>query len=164
MFRTRDLKDWISHNIHDAEKFLAFMRRPAENPSQIKGHVRILKYISSLTYLTEDNLKNLSALGRDCATDAEIQDFGNSIIDIGRRESAFYKDLCAREASISDANTDLLYARKAVDEGMARRQLMLASQPIQSEPQLLGSVISVERPINKECACNWRGDQTHHPR
>ena len=103
------------------------MKRPAENPSQIKGHVRILKEISSLTYLTEDIFKNLSALGKDCATDAEIQDFGNSIIDIGRRASAFYKDLCAREASISDANTDLQYARKAVHEGMARRQLMLAS-------------------------------------
>ena len=122
MFRTRALKDWISHNIHDTEKLLAIMRRPAKNPSQIKGHVEVLKTISGLTYLVEDNLMDLSALGRDCATDAEIQDFGNSIIDIGRRASAFYKDLCTREASISNANTELLYARKAAHEGKEYRK------------------------------------------
>ena len=111
-----------------AERLLPFMRRPAENLFQIEQHVRLLENINSLTYLVEDNLADLSVLGRVYANDAELQDFGNSIIDIGCKASAFYKDLCAREASISNANTDLLYARKAVHEGMEyRRQLLLAS-------------------------------------
>ena len=59
--------------------------------------------MSGLTYLVDDNLMDLSALGRDYANDAELQDIGNSIIDIGRRTSAFYKDLCAKEVSIFNA-------------------------------------------------------------
>ena len=163
MFHTRDLKDWISRNIHNAERLLAIMRRPTDNPYQIKQHVRLLETISGLTYSVEDNLFDLSALGRDYANDAELQDFGNSIIDIGRRASAFYKDLCAREASISNANTDLLYARKAVHEGMERRQLMLASQPIQSEPQLLDGRSEPPPDTNSDVPSTDVEDNTDQP-
>ena len=45
-------------------------------------------------------------LGRDYATDAELKDFGDSIIDIGRRTSAFYKDLYARDTFTSNTNSD----------------------------------------------------------
>ena len=123
MFRP-DFEAWISSNIHIAEDLLADMIATAQNPSQINLHVEHLKNMSGLTYLVENDLMELgygielSLLERDHDNNAELKDLGNSIINVGRRASTFYKDLCAREASISNANPDLLYARKAAHEGM----------------------------------------------
>ena len=136
MFDTRYVKKCISYNIHTAEDVLAGIMATPQNPTQINLHIRHLKYMSGLTYLVEEDLMKLSALGRDHAIDTELKDFGDSIIDIGRRASAFYKDLCAREASISKANTNLLYARKAAHKGTEyRRQAALHLGQAQDEQQ-----------------------------
>ena len=57
--------------------------------------------MSDLTYKVDSDLTDINhpSAGRDHVNDAELKDFSNSIIDIGRKTSAFYKDLCTREAS-----------------------------------------------------------------
>ena len=85
MFDTRRLKDGIRSSILAAEDLLAKMM----TTTKIKQHVRHLHRMGDLTYKVEDNLMDMFVLGRDYATDAELKDFGDSIIDIGRRTSAF---------------------------------------------------------------------------
>ena len=51
-----------------------------------------------------------------------LKDFGTSIIDIGHRASAIFKDLCTREDSISRAHLNLIYASKAAREGKELRR------------------------------------------
>ena len=157
MFRP-DFEAWISSNIHIAEDLLADMIATAQNPSQINLHVEHLKNMSGLTYLVENDLMELSVLERDHANDAELKDFGNSIIDIGRRASTFYKDLCAREASISNANTDLLHARKAAHEGMEyRRQAALHLGQAQDAPQLQSG-----RKYHQQAVLSYLPDPSQH--
>ena len=63
-----------------------------------------------LTYKVDNDLLDINCEGREYVNDEELQGLGNSILDIGRRTSEFYKDLCAKEISIFDANSSLLRA------------------------------------------------------
>ena len=75
-----------------------------------------------LTYEVAIDLLDIEPTCRDHINDAELKDFSTSMIDIGRRASAIYKDLCTKEASIASANLELLYARKAPHEGKDYRK------------------------------------------
>ena len=90
--------------------------------AKTKQHVKHLQKMCHLTYKVDNDLLDINCEGRDHVNDEELQDFGNSIIDIGRRTSAFYKDLCAKEVSIFNANTNLLYARQRAHEGKEFRR------------------------------------------
>ena len=82
--------------------------------------------MSDLTHKVEDDLMDMFVLGRDYATDAELKDFGDSIINIGRRTSALYKDLCARKVFTSNTNKDcwrLTDAKRDAQESMEFRRL-----------------------------------------
>ena len=89
MFDTRCLKDRVRSSILAAEDLLAKMMTTAK----IKQHIRHLHRMSDLTHKVEDDLMDMFVLGGDYATDAELKDFGDSIIHIGRRTSALYKGL-----------------------------------------------------------------------
>ena len=118
MPNARRLKYGIRSSVLTAEKLLATMMATAKT----KQHVRHLNKICHLTYKVDNDLLDINCEGTDHVNDEELQDFGNSIIDIGRRSSAFYKDLFDKEVSIFNANTNLLYARQRAHEGKEFRR------------------------------------------
>ena len=103
MLDVKSLKDRIRSNIHTAEDLLATMMTPAQGPSQITLQVEYLKRMSGLTYKVNNGLLDIDPVCRDHINDAELKDFSTSMINIGRRASTIYKDLCTREASIARA-------------------------------------------------------------
>ena len=120
MFRTRDLKQWISRNIHTAEDLLATMMTTTQNPftrcylspSQITLHVGYLKMMSGLTYKVGrgSDLLDINHAGTAHINDTELKYYGSSMIAIGYRVSETYKYLCTRKTSIASATLGLLYA------------------------------------------------------
>ena len=79
----RRLRDGIRSSVLTAEKLLATMMATAKT----KQHVRHLQKMCRLTYKVDSDLLDINCEGRDYVNDEELQDLGNSIIDIGSRTS-----------------------------------------------------------------------------
>ena len=109
----RRLRDGIRSSVLTAEKLLATMMATAKT----KQHVRHLQKMCHLTYKVDNDLLDINCEGREYLNDEKLQDLGNSIVDIGRRTSEFYNNLCAKEVSIFDANTSLLRATQCAHRG-----------------------------------------------
>ena len=122
MSNIRNLKDRIRSSIHTAEDILATMMTSTQSPSQITLHIGYIKRMSSLTYKVNSDLMDIDQTGRDHINDTDLKNYGNSIIDIGRRASALYKDICTKEESINSAHIGMLYARQAAHEGKDHRR------------------------------------------
>ena len=89
MSDTGCLKDRAHSSILAAENLLAKMT----TTTKIKQHIKHLHRMSELTHKVEDDLIGMIILGGEYATNEELKALGDSIIDIGRRTSALYKDL-----------------------------------------------------------------------
>ena len=110
MSNIRNLKDRIRNSIQAAEDTLETMKTSA----QIPLHVSYIKRMSRLTYKVNSDLMDIDQTGNDHINDTDLKNYGTSIIDIGRRASAIYKN---KAESIDSAHLGMLYARQAAHEG-----------------------------------------------
>ena len=96
----RSLKERLRSRIHTAEALLAIMTTPdqvvcsAPVAVQVILHVGYIKRMSDLTYDVADDLLDIDPGCRDHINDTELKDLSTSMINIGRKASATYGDLC----------------------------------------------------------------------
>ena len=121
MPNARKLEDGIRSSVLSADNLLANMMATAKT----KQHVRHLMKMCHLTYKVDNDLLDINCEGRDHVDDKDLKYLRNSIINIGRRAPIFYENLCAKEKSMFNANTCLLYARQRTHKGRKFRRTNL---------------------------------------
>ena len=118
VFNIRNVKDRACNSIQAAEDTLETMKTPAQTPL----HVSYIKEMSRLQYKVNNDLMDIDQTCNDHINDTDLKNYGASIIDIGRRASAIYKNMCTKEESINSYHLGMLYARQAAHEGNNHRR------------------------------------------
>ena len=90
--------------------------------AQISLHVSYIRRMSSLTHKVNSELINTDQTGNNHINDTDLKNYGTSIIDIGRRASALYKNMCTKEESNDSAHIGMLYPRQAAPKGKDYRR------------------------------------------
>ena len=119
---TRSLKEMLRSRIHTSEALLATMTTPTQSPAQIILHVGYIERMSELARKVADDLLDIDPTCRDHINGTELKEFSTSMINIGRKASAIYGNLCTWEASITRACLALNQAMRSIQHGMDHRK------------------------------------------
>ena len=114
------LRNTLRSNINTSEALLAIMMAPTQMtrshpvPTKINLHVEHIERMCNLAYEVAEDLIDIKPTCRNHINDTELTDFYTSMIDIGHKALATYKNLCTRETSITRASLALTQAIRSV--------------------------------------------------